>query len=316
VQTPEAWQSANDASAHSVVLGLTNRELDAQIPMLQRALEERRFRRVLNFLEFHLLFPELPVRYEYTFGHAPFAQDPRPIYSEAGPKLDRLDQLLTDEESRQWLEGIVRFRLMGDYAALPPPSRTDQYHPDGLPAWPNPLRLIDCGAYTGDTLADLTQSGYALDAVAAFEPDPDNFARLVSNTLSSPGMIRFPCALGARTESICFEATHDSCSHVAPEGEITLQCVRLDDVLPAFRPNLIKMDIEGAEPEALLGARQMIARNRPGLAISVYHRQEQLWEIPLLIEQICGGSYSFSLRGHDVKTIETILYAYPTEWLR
>ena len=50
----------------------------------------------------------------------------------------------------------------------------------------------------------------------------------------------------------------------------------LDEVLRGFHPNLIKMDIEGAEPEALRGAQTLVAENRPRLAISIYHGPEHL----------------------------------------
>jgi FkbM family methyltransferase len=310
----EDWLVANRPTTYMIVIGLTNRDHDAQIPVLQEMLKAQGFRRVLNFLEFHLLFPDLPIRTEYYLAHIPFTEPPQVAYAVVGDALDRLEQILYDEKSRQWLEGIVRFRLIGDYAALPPPSLTDQYHPSDLPAWPNPLRLIDCGAYTGDTLMDLAQNGYTLEAIAAFEPDPENFARLVQNTASCFNITRFPCALGARTENIRFAASADSCSHISVEEGMTVQCVQLDDVVPTFRPNLIKMDIEGAEPDALEGARRMIAQYRPGLAISVYHEQNQLWRIPLLIDS-WNLNYRFYLRGHDVKTIEAVLYAYPAEWL-
>ncbi|MDR2260412.1 MAG: FkbM family methyltransferase [Azoarcus sp.] len=76
-----------------------------------------------------------------------------------------------------------------------------------------------------------------------------------------------------------------------------------------FRPNLIKMDIEGAEPEALMGAKNMIARHRPHLAICLYHRLDHLWRIPLMIHEWNLG-YRFHMRQH-APLFELVLYAYP-----
>ena len=84
---------------------------------------------------------------------------------------------------------------------------------------------------------------------------------------------------------------------------------------PHFAPSFIKMDIEGAEGAALEGARRLIARHRPILAICLYHRQSDLWRIPLLIESICPG-YRHYLRAHETDGWQTVGYAVPPERLK
>jgi hypothetical protein len=49
--------------------------------------------------------------------------------------------------------------------------------------------------------------------------------------------------------------------------------------LPTFRPTFIKLDVEGAEPEALIGGRQTITSHRPTLAVSAYHQPDHLWSL-------------------------------------
>jgi FkbM family methyltransferase len=180
-----------------------------------------------------------------------------------------------------------------------------QYRPQDLPAWPNPLRFIDCGAYTGDTLEDFVQQGYEFEAIAAFEPYPVNFLQLVQNARHYPNIVNLPLAVGSKTESMCLEEwNHAGRSSISSprSGDKNIQCVRLDEVLPTFAPNLIKMDIEGGELEALQGAERMIARHRPGLAICIYHRPKHLWEIPFLIDSwnldtvFISGNIIFTLR--------------------
>jgi hypothetical protein len=68
------------------------------------------------------------------------------------------------------------------------------------------------------------------------------------------------------------------------------------------------MNIEGAEIEALRGARNLIQKHAPKLAISGYHRPSDLWEIPALIREL-NPDYKLSLRQHDGGTIETVIYA-------
>ena len=71
----------------------------------------------------------------------------------------------------------------------------------------------------------------------------------------------------------------------------------------------VKMDIEGAELDALHGMEKMIKSDKPKLAISIYHKPEDLWEIPLYIYKLVP-EYKFILRHHHHRIHETILYAY------
>lgn len=82
----------------------------------------------------------------------------------------------------------------------------------------------------------------------------------------------------------------------------------LDDCLSTFAPTLLKMDIEGAEYDAVQGARQMIRQHRPGLAVCVYHHPDDLWRIPLLIRSWDLG-YRFYLRTHAFSGFDLVLYA-------
>ncbi len=70
----------------------------------------------------------------------------------------------------------------------------------------------------------------------------------------------------------------------------------------------IKMDIEGAELEALKGAKQTITRDKPDLAICIYHKDEDIVEIPKYILEL-NPRYELFLRHYDVTAYETILYA-------
>jgi FkbM family methyltransferase len=298
VMTLSDWLSRHDPARHEVFIAIMNPSFVSQIPEIHQRIIAHGFARCVYLpatLEYFSLQYDLPWQFENV----------RQYYEQFLPELARLDTLLADEKSRQCARNIVRARcrdeLPQDYCA------SDQYHPVGLP-YPQPLRFIDGGAFTGDTLADLNQHGYRFEAVAAFEPDPENFQKLVSNTTSCENMIRFPCALGERTETVHFYADGSAGAHICGEGN-SVQCVALDDVLPDFRPNLIKMDIEGAEPEALMGAKNLIGRNHPHLVICVYHCLDHLWRIPFMIHE-WGFGYRFYMRQHN-PFLDTVLYAIP-----
>jgi hypothetical protein len=72
------------------------------------------------------------------------------------------------------------------------------------------------------------------------------------------------------------------------------------------------MDIEGAEPDALAGARRTITEHRPTLAICVYHVQDHLWTLPLAVADLVED-YRFVLRRYLSDCWEVVLYAIPRE---
>jgi hypothetical protein len=81
-------------------------------------------------------------------------------------------------------------------------------------------------------------------------------------------------------------------------------------VLPNTLATDLKLDIEGAELDALRGARELISRSRPRLAVCVYHKPEHLWEIPLFLREMCPWC-DFYLRSHGHYGFDTVMYAVP-----
>ncbi len=297
----EDWRKDGPAFA-SIVVAIHNPNVD-MAPLLAR-LAQGGTERIVNPVDFQAIFEgDFPESYWLGSRNAYFGQE---------EKLLALENLLADGDSRDLLRRIVEFRLTGNYALLPEPRLRDQYCPTDLPGWPQPLRFIDAGAFDGDTLRQLVRIGYRFEDIAAFEPDPHNFARLARYVGEIGRGICLPCGLDRMTRMIRFDAEGTTASRIADDGEQVIQCVALDEALPGFRPTLIKMDIEGAEVDALLGASKTIAACRPALAISVYHRPAHLWEIPLLIGE-WRLDYDFYLRMHGHSSFDIVLYALPSE---
>jgi len=300
--------SKNERADSVVVLGIHNRE--AKITPILNRLREFGFGAIISPIDLYdHLAAELGERYWLA---------PRTFYSEYASPIEAAYALFADDASRQTFASLLRFRITGDYALLPAPDMEHQYFPPGLPAWTQPLRFVDCGAYNGDTLEAFLGAGFEFRAVAAFEPDQDNFRKLTAfiaqNRARLPNSSLFPCGVFSSTTQITFETGKSEASAASPAGTAVVQCVSLDECIPTFSPNLVKMDIEGAEMEALRGAQDTIRRYAPGLAISVYHRPSHLWEIPLLIERLAQGAgieYHYHLRAHAENCFDTIFYAVP-----
>lgn len=299
VFTPASWQADHDARNTAILIAIHNEH--TPIPPILHTLREMGFARVLTPIDLHDAMPDLPFHYWLA---------PRRFYLPFAAELERLDGMMEDEASRTWLAAVLQFRLGGDYDCLPSPGLCDQYFPTDLPRWPHPLRFVDGGAFTGDTLLQLAAAGYTFDAIAAFEPDLDNFRALVRNSARFDAVTCLPCGLTDHAKRIGFTDGMGGGSHIDPSATQQITCVALDEALPDFRPSLIKLDVEGAELEALSGAARGIARHRPALAVSLYHHPEHLWRIPFLIES-WKLDYRFYLRGHAQSSFDLVLYALP-----
>jgi FkbM family methyltransferase len=309
--TPDACPVEPDRrSAVPVVLSIFNRAVD--MPDLARAMRSLGFTRIVSFMDLHAHFSgELGDRFWLT--NRSYVESHREDIAAA-------EELWADEESRAQYRGLIALRRRGVFdPRLNPRPEDTQYLPSDVPGWLTfgPLRLVDCGAYEGDTLEQMIAASLQIEASAHFEPDLRNFAGLVRRVrglrkdLRGPVLL-WPCAVSDRSGVVSFCSGLDEASGVSDEGTTNVTAVALDDVLAGWRPTLIKMDIEGSELEALCGARHIIAESLPSLAVSVYHRPDHLWRIPLMLASWPElGGYRFYLRSHGFNGFDTVLYGSP-----
>jgi len=227
--------------------------------------------------------------------------------------------LWSDDASRAEYVAQVRLRLLADFDGLSHPVAHPQYFPDDLYEWRDDEVIVDGGAYDGDSLRSLVVlHGDAFKKVIAFEPDPANFAKLGATVAALPRewrerIVTLRMALGDASDTLPMVASGTASSSMgAGAGGATVQVAvePLDDVIGADRPTLVKLDIEGAEPEALLGARRTITTNGPVCAICVYHRQDHLWRLPLMLHEF-RDDYAFFLRPHNEEGWDLVCYAVP-----
>jgi hypothetical protein len=103
---------------------------------------------------------------------------------------------------------------------------------------------------------------------------------------------------------------HSSSNCISSTGSVLVNITTIDDFCNEVKmvPNLIKMDIEGSEMAALRGAKNTIVKYGPGLQVCIYHRCEDLWEIPLFLKEL-RPDYKLYLGHHSKNLCETVLYA-------
>ena len=228
-------------------------------------------------------------------------------------------ELWSDEASQREFVRQIYWRLNGDPECLAHPDPGEQYLVADVAKERTEEVVLDCGAYDGDTLrAWLAVRGPTFRTYFAMEPDPLSRERLKDSLdaldPATAARVRvLPYSVSNYTGTTTFSASGSLSSAIGDESGITVQCIRLDDLEPEFEgevPTFLKMDVEGAELDALAGGRSWLQRTHPMFAIATYHRQDHLWRVPLAVNDI-WTEYDFYLRPHNEEGWDLILYAVP-----
>lgn len=228
-------------------------------------------------------------------------------YENYSTEITKLFDIFADTKSRNLLKNILEYRKSGTLKSCPAPSLHDEYTPEDLPRYSQPLRLIDCGACTGIVIEKFKSKGYIVDSYIGFEPDKSNYEKLVSRNFEINNAIILPLGTWSSNLQLRFSAEASTGSAINEDGDCVIQCVKIDSAIKGFKPNIIKFDVEGAEVETILGARNTIEEFKPNLCISLYHKPDHLFSIPLLIQSF-NLNYEFYLRVHEYNTFGVVLY--------
>lgn len=219
--------------------------------------------------------------------------------------------ILSDDYSKYVFVSEVNFRATLDFSKFLPPVKHQTFFPDDLWAFSNDDIFLDCGAFIGDTLKPFIDLYPSFKGVIAFEPDQISFSELSKYTSTLPKEIQeriqiYKLGVANFNGQMAFTST-GLASSVSGYGCEKIDCVKLDDFITQS-PKLIKMDIEGAEYDALLGTEKKIKLDHPNLSICVYHRPTDLWAIPLLIHSF-DSNYRIYLRPHQLEGWDLVCYA-------
>ena len=232
-------------------------------------------------------------------------------------KIEQVYNILSDNLSKYIYKSLFDIYINGNIGILSRTKGDCQYFPgegenneiEGFYLSEHE-RFVDCGAYDGDTIRSFkirTKDKYK--KIWVFEPDADNFARLVDYVEKEQDK-RIELIKGgvySRNDNMPFCRNCSTTSALAQYGEEKVRVYQLDSVIEE-PVTFIKMDIEGAEKEAILGAGRIITEYKPKLAICIYHKVEDFWEIPLLIKAL-NPDYNIYIRNYEDRIDETICYA-------
>ena len=224
-------------------------------------------------------------------------------------KIREVCECLADKESKEVLKAVIKFRL-----TLEPKHITNvcactnsDYFSKAPFALSKEEVLVDAGALRGDsTLEFLCHVKDEFEHVYLIEPDAVGLCKAMDSIFSLENR-----------DKISYY--HLACSDVNGLDTIwsgtVSRVMKLDDLLEGKKVTIIKMDIEGMEKKALIGAAKIISRENPKLCICVYHKSSDLWELPLFIKQM-NPLYKIYLRQESPGVygdVQTVCYAYDEE---
>lgn len=246
-------------------------------------------------------------------------------------KIQEAKELLYDKKSKELYDIFVEKLKYNErqYEYLTD-DHFDHYFSDGIFRYSDNEILVDGGALDGDDsiwFSDVLQrEGKSLKKVYCFEPDEANFYKTYNNLekyfkinakldedrnrVGSDKFEVFRAGLLDEDREIGFCAYGSEGSRMPDDEELGagVQAVKLDDIIKGKPVTFIKFDLEGCEVAALKGAKETIIKNKPKLAICIYHNIEDLWEIPLLIKEFVP-EYKFFVRHHSMAVGDKIMYA-------
>lgn len=247
-----------------------------------------------------VLAPDLPVAGDELFT--------REFVQEHESEFERAFSLLADEKSRQVYLDIINFKISGKIEYLfSAQTDKDEVYSDILKLG-DKERIVDLGAYDGDTIREfLAATGGKYEHITAFEPDSKNFKKLEKNTLEFPDIQRLNICAWDKADTLMFERKAGRSSRIVREG-IAVEADSVDNRVTGGA-TFIKMDVEGGEYKALIGAKNTIVRYRPKLYVCAYHRSEDMFALPNLIDDFVKG-YRFYFRHHPyIPAWESNFYA-------
>lgn len=223
------------------------------------------------------------------------------------PEAAAVMDLWADAASRNLYRDLVRYRSFLELDKGPD-AVPGQYFTAAVIRREDLRAFVDCGPFDGQVYRDLRQaSDDTFEAYYAFEPDPSAFTALKEQVGADRRAHLFNSAVGARPGRARFDARGDWGSRISKIGGVEVAVDSLDHALAGAPVSMIKMDVEGAELEALAGAETIITRQRPLLAICCYHQDDHMWRIPLWIARR-GLGYRLRLLHHGISMFETVCY--------
>ncbi|EOS35245.1 FkbM family methyltransferase [Lachnospiraceae bacterium M18-1] len=228
-------------------------------------------------------------------------------------KLQETFDILADDLSKKVFLNMLKYKITYDIKYIKEicSDYQERYFDRYLIEDGKIKNYVDAGGYNGDTIdAFIEKFGADYNGIYVFEPNEENVKQLEYNIQKKQyhGISVFKIGLSDKKEELLFDTSSGIASRIDVCGRVKVKCDQMDNILKDKQIDLIKMDIEGAELSALSGSREIIKKFMPVLAICIYHKPEDYFEIPMLIKKLCPN-YKIYIRQYELSDTETICYA-------
>ena len=254
-----------------------------------------------------LLAPDVP-----AYGNNVFNLD---FYTENLPQIEDAYNLLSDDRSKQLYEDIIKYKLTGDIKHLKEVDDERDYMQNII--YSSKIQtFIDAGAYRGDTARRQMEYSKNLKKIIAIEPDPKTYNKLCIEFEDEDSIEFFPhnVGLGSKDEVLPFlgDGGRGGSSAVS-HGTKFVRFTTLDSIVNGERIDYIKYDVEGFEYDALLGSAETIKNSRPQMLVSLYHRSEDIFKLPLTVKKLYPDCKMYLRRLAGIPAWDINLLVIPNE---
>lgn len=231
-------------------------------------------------------------------------------------RLNAAKNLFTDKNSRLYFDTVMLSVKEGHASKKICDLYTDesQYFINAFDRELDGFVFLDAGAYTGDTVREMLSKGIKPGYIYCFEADPLNYDRLIKyvNGLKEIPIRAENMALWDKETSLDIKKANYNATVEPATEDGNVIGFTIDEYFKNIKIDFIKMDIEGAERHALQGGMRTILRDRPVLAISIYHSLEDIADIPLMLGKNLDN-YNYIIKHHSFSYSETVMYCVPND---
>ena len=263
--------------------------------------------------KYNLYAPDVPVAGENLFDADFFYKNEE--------KIMYARTLLADERSKEIYDELIRYKLDGRITHFEKTDREGGLFSEKLSGGYEVY--CDLGAYTGDTIAEALSLYPDIQKIIAFEPSPKTFAKLEKNTADIKDKeltLVNACAWNKNGIEIFTDGSgrNSTLAGAKSGGGKTLSGAKNKEIATATPDSymdfqgktlLVKFDVEGAEREAIQGSEKAILSNLTELCVSLYHRSEDIFELPITIHDLLPDHKLFIEKTPYIPAWEINLYA-------
>lgn len=204
---------------------------------------------------------------------------------------------LFKDESKKIFAGCVNFMFGGELETLRSITTQKNEVFENILCLNKNESYLDLGAYKGDTVEEfLRHCSGKYESITALEPDRRTFKKLCAYLENIPDSAAYQKVIYSESKTLTFSSKAGRQSTISSKGE-EIESITVDELCKDKTVTYIKMDVEGAEFEAIEGAKETLESQKPKLNIALYHRSRDIFEIPLKIAEI-NPEYKFCFRRH------------------